>query len=371
MVTVMMQNAGKACDLPFGFSAALRSSPVFCLVDTVKILVEFATMLILGSSIRVAARLVWYDRFEKTSEMHVNPLFCLLDNAFANPMGRNTGESDEEDTIDDYFPDITTYCRVQENTRISSWTHDTMQVPNPQNDWTEEYPKDSKFYPGSSMDRAWRYSMAACFLGGLPQMIKVLAMRGVPITQVIVTIYLISFIVVELLRLVAGTAGEMEPRRTLGHEQTKIQLRRWLYRPLLFLAWLIELPCLCVFFYSSLLRKSPLIVILRNISAFIMLPIALSFVFKKIGHRFQLHHLFMSYQTRVPQTRGVFSFLHTLYGWATRLVTNIVPLEVSHAVSLAILVYSSLYSVLCSLMSFFGWRLFLQIILVSSVFRVF
>jgi hypothetical protein len=69
---------------------------------------------------------------------------------------------------------------------------------------------EDMYYPGSAIDRTWRYSIGAFLIGALPQTIKVFAMQGIPWTQLLVANYLIAYIIPELLRLVAGPAGTME-----------------------------------------------------------------------------------------------------------------------------------------------------------------
>lgn len=65
-------------------------------------------------------------------------------------------------------------------------------------------------HPGSAIDRTWRLSMGAFVVGALPQMIKVFGMRGILKTQITTAILLVSFLIPEILRLMAGTAGEIE-----------------------------------------------------------------------------------------------------------------------------------------------------------------
>ena len=62
--------------------------------------------------------------------------------------------------------------------------------------------------PGSVVDRVWRLSMLSFVFGALPQAIKVFAMRGIPVTQLLVAIYFVSFIVPEAFRWVAGPVGQ-------------------------------------------------------------------------------------------------------------------------------------------------------------------
>jgi hypothetical protein len=62
--------------------------------------------------------------------------------------------------------------------------------------------------PGSTVDRGWRLSIISFVLGAFPQAIKVFVMRGVPLTQTLVAIYVISFIVPEIFRSLAGPVGQ-------------------------------------------------------------------------------------------------------------------------------------------------------------------
>ena len=64
--------------------------------------------------------------------------------------------------------------------------------------------------PGSTIDRNWRLSMISFGFGALPQAIKIFAMRGIPCTQAFVGIFLISFIVPEVFRTLAGPVGQCD-----------------------------------------------------------------------------------------------------------------------------------------------------------------
>lgn len=56
----------------------------------------------------------------------------------------------------------------------------------------------------------WRYNMAGFLLGALPQAVKVFSMSGVFITQACIGVLLVSFIVPEIFRSIAGPAGKFD-----------------------------------------------------------------------------------------------------------------------------------------------------------------
>ena len=62
--------------------------------------------------------------------------------------------------------------------------------------------------PGSTVDRGWRLSILSFVLGAFPQAVKVFAMKGVPFTQVFIAIFVVSFIVPEAFRSLAGPVGQ-------------------------------------------------------------------------------------------------------------------------------------------------------------------
>jgi hypothetical protein len=66
--------------------------------------------------------------------------------------------------------------------------------------------------PGSGIDPAWRYSVASFALGAVPQGVKVFGMRGIPLTQTLVAFLLVSFVVPESFRIVAGPARTINLR---------------------------------------------------------------------------------------------------------------------------------------------------------------
>jgi hypothetical protein len=70
--------------------------------------------------------------------------------------------------------------------------------------------QSSDTHLGSGINRAWRLNMAGFMLGVVPQAVKVFGMRGIPLTQTLVAFYLISFLVPELFRAVAGPADAVD-----------------------------------------------------------------------------------------------------------------------------------------------------------------
>jgi hypothetical protein len=73
-------------------------------------------------------------------------------------------------------------------------------------------PGFQKPYPGSGIDRAWRVSIFGYIVGALPQAIRVFGMRGVPLTHTIVGTFSLSFVITEVVRVVAGPAGAVNLR---------------------------------------------------------------------------------------------------------------------------------------------------------------
>lgn len=71
-------------------------------------------------------------------------------------------------------------------------------------------PSQELFYPGSDIDRTWRYGMLDFLLGALAQTIKVFAIKGTPTRNALVAVYLFAYIIPELFRLIAGPSGTVE-----------------------------------------------------------------------------------------------------------------------------------------------------------------
>ena len=63
--------------------------------------------------------------------------------------------------------------------------------------------------PGSTVDRGWRLSIMSFVFGALPQAIKVFAMKGVSGTEALVAIFLVSFVLSEVFRSLAGPVGQV------------------------------------------------------------------------------------------------------------------------------------------------------------------
>jgi hypothetical protein len=75
--------------------------------------------------------------------------------------------------------------------------------------WWDRFPEDVD-PEASGRDSSWGLNMWAFLLGALPQAIKIYGMHGIPLTQATATIFLVSFITMEILRLTAGPAGCQE-----------------------------------------------------------------------------------------------------------------------------------------------------------------
>jgi hypothetical protein len=80
-----------------------------------------------------------------------------------------------------------------------------------------------------ALESSWKLSLLSFLLGGLPQAIKIFGMRGIPFTQAVVAVFLATFVIGEIFRLVAiaphslGSPGE-HPMPTI--ESAKIRYRR-------------------------------------------------------------------------------------------------------------------------------------------------
>lgn len=69
--------------------------------------------------------------------------------------------------------------------------------------WLNRFPPEDFDKSASRADSPWPLSMTAFSLGALSQMVKTYAVRGIPLTQAMATIYLVSFVQIELIRLVS------------------------------------------------------------------------------------------------------------------------------------------------------------------------
>jgi hypothetical protein len=265
LVTIMMQISGKVCGAPLRYSVALRSSIVLCAIDTLLILVEFVWMLAVGCSIRVAARHVWYDRFAITKDDLDNRL-ALLDlfdiRTPRSERGNTSGHirSDQieflhslllrktENVLADlpYSPP-----RPETENNLDALSSLVLPVSAPRKEW----------YPGSGIGRGWRLSMLAFAVGAFPQMVKVFGMKGIPLTQTMTSIIFASFLVSEMLRLIAGPAGKVELYPSTAVLKAKIHidwLQRLLFRNLFrcqigFNLCMVTIPLLSTeFFWASM-----------------------------------------------------------------------------------------------------------------------
>jgi len=255
MVTVMMQSTGRVLDANYVLSAALRASPVVCALDTAMMIAEFICLLHVGCSITTAARHVWYGRFEhgSTHSIFNLPLASIEDDKQSSSVLNNrevlanahlvaapapTSNSPESvavaqpatDSTDGNLPggtetpneishqDATTVLTGRGTAEASS------RPTTPSRDL--ETMANSNYLAGSSIDHNWRQSMFAFTIGAAPQALKVFAMRGIPITQVVTSIYVIAFLVPEFFRLTAGSAGEVELRPMPTVVRTKERVDR-------------------------------------------------------------------------------------------------------------------------------------------------
>ncbi|KAH7400812.1 hypothetical protein DE146DRAFT_788327 [Phaeosphaeria sp. MPI-PUGE-AT-0046c] len=267
-LAVMLQNTGRVCGGHYRDSCALRSSPFVCIVDTFFMLVTFLALLVVGCSFRVAAMHVWYDRFEP-ERSDFKDTFGILYSVFtgARPKQSTTNlsisaddtrvtvlppvaEVDQEeayapsDTVDiplqlfftsgnlppptaeehDKGPEVDIgelqFTALAANGAVSESIGDNngnrdLEMGLDMDGVLEDDPLLSpaqrpRTHLGSGIDRAWRLNMAAFMLGVVPQTIKIFGMRGIPLTQTLVAFYMISFLVPELFRAVAGPAGAVD-----------------------------------------------------------------------------------------------------------------------------------------------------------------
>ena len=229
MVTVMMQSTGRVLGANHVLSAALRASPLICALDTVMMITKFICLLYVGCSITTAARHVWYDRFEhgRAQSIYNLPLASIWEvlahaHLVADPAPTSTSPESfaisqpATHSADGNFPEGTETLNAisHQNTTTLSNERETVGVfstpTTPSRDL--ETTANSKYLAGSSIDHNWRQSMFAFTIGAAPQALKVFAMRGTPITQVVTSVYVIAFLVPESFRLTAGSAGEVELR---------------------------------------------------------------------------------------------------------------------------------------------------------------
>jgi hypothetical protein len=115
--------------------------------------------------------------------------------------------------------------------------------------WWDRFPKDDEGEE-SGLDGSWALNMWAFILGALPQAIKIYGMRGIPLTQALATIFLVSFITMETIRITAGPLDN-EKLQTIPNVATT---KRWIARITFVVAvtgelcqlivWNLILPCI-------------------------------------------------------------------------------------------------------------------------------
>jgi hypothetical protein len=86
--------------------------------------------------------------------------------------------------------------------------------------WWDRFPEEED-KEHSGLEGSWALNMWAFILGALPQAIKIYGMRGIPLTQALATIFLLSFVTIEVIRLTAGPLGHEKPMTTPAMETTK------------------------------------------------------------------------------------------------------------------------------------------------------
>jgi hypothetical protein len=255
-------NMGRVCGGHYRDNYALSSSPFVCIVDTIMMLVKLAWMLYVGCSFQTATRYVWYDRFKREPPLFDNT-WKILAAMFAGAshssvpadssliaIGLRTNNQDNtlagieyEDTPPNHShrrvvsvlshdmnttwahsqpnslvlverPSVVFIAQRNANDPFTRKDYGIVQNSNLEADTSNGsslgFNKHSEPYEGSAIDRMWRLSMASFIIGALPQAIKVFGMRGVLLTQTLVAFLVVSFLVPEIIRMVAGTAGAFD-----------------------------------------------------------------------------------------------------------------------------------------------------------------
>lgn len=180
------------------------------------IIIRLIWLISVGCSFKQAARHVWYDRFERES-----PLFS---NTWEIQHARWLAINETTDSANIGLDDTEDKC--QSNSRTSTITTDRctqtqdLEIGSVNEGGTPIF-EQYRGYPGSSIDRAWRLSMASFIVGALPQAIKVFGMRGIPFTQTLVAFLLASFSIPEILRMIVGSAGVITLPSTPAVTRTK------------------------------------------------------------------------------------------------------------------------------------------------------
>jgi hypothetical protein len=198
MATLLTQSVGRVCRGPYSLSAASRCSPLVCLYDTFLLVFDVICLRYgCGCSFRVATQHVWYNRFDKKSDTFDEDVKALI--------------AKLQTSMPEIRPLLALAYRPL---RLQTVHYGPPSIPASAETSVQPTatttPLEDRYYPGSAMDRTWRYSIGAFLVGALPQTVKVFAMQGVPGTQFIVAIYLFAFLVPELFRVIVGPAGALE-----------------------------------------------------------------------------------------------------------------------------------------------------------------
>jgi hypothetical protein len=200
-----------------------------------------------GCSIKVAAQHVWYDRFDSRLDDECDDLAPWLQ--IRNTIG--TRSSEEQYSLQGLRSSESgqhhsggTRPRMEEESDDTHSVHgnregqDLMNADDTSDDESSSQtipligpamltisPAESRFYPGSAIDRTWRYGIGAFFVGALPQVVKVFAMQGIPFTKIAISIFVVAFTVPEIFRVVAGLedAKELHPLPVVSRANAKLQ----------------------------------------------------------------------------------------------------------------------------------------------------
>lgn len=219
----MIQNTGRVLGGHHCDSYALRASPVVCILDTGLMICQFCKLLAVGCNFTTAARHVWYDRFrlyqgpfENTFQMLQTTPSPHLDSTSSTATEDNSAQGIQNDELIWAFNSEVSSIELQGFDDAHEPPHNRLQESQSTTDpstmeacsqTSSQQQQYDMFLSGSSIDRAWRQSMISFIIGALPQAIKVFGMRGIPCTQALVACYVIIFMLFELLRMTAGTAG--------------------------------------------------------------------------------------------------------------------------------------------------------------------
>jgi hypothetical protein len=245
----------------------LKSSIFVCIADTILMLVMFVWLLFRGCSFRAAARHVWYDRFE-VEEAQPDDTLEIVDVMLSV-----------------LFPALFPSEREEAEAEAGS---------------TGNSPRPSGMHPGSAIDHQWRLGMAAFILGGLPQAIKVFGMGNIPLTQASVAMLLASFLISELFRLVAGTAGTVDP--SAQPKIAAVKEAMYMFQPLGFFVCLVCSNALYAVSWGVILGKASL-----KVDIMLVAPTLVAFVLtcavSIVNHSTSKHvSTFSTRHLRLPRT---------------------------------------------------------------------